>query len=549
MARLNYYFLIFKEKDVTMTRTILSPVMTCFLALAMALGGGAHVDAADHGDATSGGELSIGLFSFPLHLNPAIHSGIYTGMPGAQLFASPLRYDDQWQPQPYLAERWEVSDDGLSVTLHLVKGATFHDGRPITSADVAFSVMLVKAHHPFSSMFAPVVQVETPDPQIAVIRLSQPHPAILLAMSSTLLPILPQHVYGDGQDIRTHPANLAPVGSGPYQFVEYVSGQHILLKRYEQFFIPHRPRLDTLRFKLFEIFDPLSLSGGEVHIIPFYDNPHHELLFGGISNLVFTTKGYEAIGPLYWLAFNVRQKPFDDIRVRQAFAYSIDRTFITTHLFGQQLMEATGPIVPDSPFYSADVADYTLNVLKANELLDAAGYHRDETGRRFQVTMDFIPVNEEMFITLVRYLRDDLMRKLGVELVIRESENFSQWAELVSNGKYHLTYDAVFNWGDPVIGVHRTYDCDNIRPGVIWSNTQGYCNPEVNALMQAAGRELDVEKRKALYAKFQKRVVADLPIYFLSKIPYITIHHEQLAGLNDSIWGLLAPLDQVYWRD
>ena len=531
-----------------MKRVMLSPMVTGFLILAMVLVSGGPVDAANNGDSRTGGELSIGLFNFPLHLNPAIHSGIYTGMPGAQLFASPLRYDDQWQPQPYLAEKWVVSDDGLSVTLHLVKGATFHDGRPITSADVAFSVMLVKAHHPFSSMFAPVVKVETPHPQIAVIRLNQPHPAILLAMSSTMLPILPQHVYGDGQDIQTHSANMAPVGSGPFQFVEFVPGKHILLKRYEQFFIPNRPRLDTLCFKLFELFDPMALAGGEVDIIPFYDNPQKELLFGGISNLVVTTKGYEAIGPLYWLAFNVRQKPFDDIRVRQAFTHSIDRKFIATHLFGKQLMEATGPIVPDSPFYSADVAHYPVNVQRANELLDAAGYHRDETGRRFQVTMDFIPINKEMSLTLARYLRDVLMRKLGVELVIRESENFPQWAELVSSGNFHLTYDAVYNWADPVIGVHRTYDCNNIRPGVIWSNTQGYCSPEVNALMEAAGRELDVEKRKALYVEFQKRVVADLPIYFIAKIPYTTIHHQQLAKLNDSIWGLLSPLDQVYWK-
>ncbi len=532
-----------------MTRTILLPVLSCFLMLTMALVGGVHADVANNGSPGSGGELSIGLFNYPLHLNPVIHSGAYSQMLGAQLFASPLRYDDQWQPQPYLAETWAVSNDGLSVTLHLVKGATFHDGQPITSADVAFSIMLVKAHHPFNTMFAPVEQVETPHPQIAVIHLSRPHPAILLAMSPPLLPILPQHVYGDGQNIQTHSANMAPVGSGPFQFVEFVSGQHILLKRYEQFFIPQRPRLDTLRFKLSELFDPLALAGGEVHIIPFFDNLQHDLLFGDNPDLVFTTKGYGAIGPLNWLAFNLRQRPFDDIRVRQALAYSIDRTFITTHLFGTQLMEATGPIVPDSPFYSADVPRYAPNVPKANELLDAAGYYRDETGRRFQVLMDFAPVNEEIVLTLVRYLRNDLLRKIGVDLVIRESENFSQWAEQVSNGNFHLTFDVVYNWGDPVIGVHRTYDCDNIRPGVIWSNTQGYCNPEVNALMAAAGQEIDVEKRKALYAEFQKRVVADLPVYFLARIPFLTIHQQQLAGLNDSIWGMLSPLDQVYWSE
>ncbi|MFZ1240695.1 MAG: ABC transporter substrate-binding protein, partial [Anaerolineae bacterium] len=137
----------------------------------------------------------------PRHFNPALISGSATAFPAAQIFASPLRYDENWNPQPYLAKSWEVSKDGLAVTLHLVQGATFHDGHPITSEDVAFSVMTVKTYHPFKTMFAPVDKVDTPDPLTAVIRLSRPHPAILLAMSPALLPILPKHIYGDGRDI------------------------------------------------------------------------------------------------------------------------------------------------------------------------------------------------------------------------------------------------------------------------------------------------------------------------------------------------------------
>ena len=123
----------------------------------------------------------------PRHFNPALVSGSATAIVGAQIFASPLRYDENWNPQPYLAESWEVSDDGLAVTLHLRKGATFHDGQPITSEDVAFSIRTVKTYHPFSSMLEPVVEIETPDPYSAVIRLARPHPAILLAMSPALM--------------------------------------------------------------------------------------------------------------------------------------------------------------------------------------------------------------------------------------------------------------------------------------------------------------------------------------------------------------------------
>src|SRR5881397_3964309 len=120
-----------------------------------------------------GGDLVIGSTQAPRHLNPAVQSGIATGGPGAQLFASLLRADNEWKVLPYLAEKWEVSKDGLSVTLHLAKNAVFHDGKPITSADVAFSVMAIKANHPFQAMLAPVEKVDTPDPSTAIIRLAR----------------------------------------------------------------------------------------------------------------------------------------------------------------------------------------------------------------------------------------------------------------------------------------------------------------------------------------------------------------------------------------
>ncbi len=186
--------------------------------------------------------LVIGTNQVPRHFNGAVQSGIATGMISTQLFASPLRYDDKWNPQPYLAKSWEVAPDKLSVTLKLVTNAVFHDGHPLTAEDVAFSIGVIKANHPFQTMLEPVSAVETPDPHTVVIRLSRPHPALLLAMSPGLMPILPKHVYGDGQDIKSHPANLKPVGSGPFKFVEYKQGEAVQLERFAKFFLEGRPR-------------------------------------------------------------------------------------------------------------------------------------------------------------------------------------------------------------------------------------------------------------------------------------------------------------------
>lgn len=154
-----------------------------------------------------GGTLVIASTQVPRHLNGAVQSGIATAIPSTQIFASPLRYDENWEPQPYLAETWDVAEDGMSVTLNLVKNATFHDGKPVTSEDVAFSIMTTKENHPFKSMFAPVETIETPDAHTAIIKLSKPHPALLLALSPALAPALPKHIYGDGQDPKSLQAN------------------------------------------------------------------------------------------------------------------------------------------------------------------------------------------------------------------------------------------------------------------------------------------------------------------------------------------------------
>jgi len=198
------------------TRRILLGAAAALLALPMAQ---APVQA---DEPKAGGTLIVGMQNTPRHLNPAVQSGTATGFPGAQLFAAPIRYDDDWTPQPYLAKSWDVSDDGLTVTLHLQENATFHDGVPIKSSDVAFSLATIKANHPFKTMFAPVESVDTPDEHTAVLNLSQPHPALMLAMSSQLMAIIPEHVYGDGQDPKAHPQNSHDVvGSDPFKLVEH----------------------------------------------------------------------------------------------------------------------------------------------------------------------------------------------------------------------------------------------------------------------------------------------------------------------------------------
>ena len=491
----------------------------------------------------AGGTVVIGMTQKPRHLNPAVQSGIATAVPGTQIFATPIRFDDKWNPQPYLAESWTIAENGKSITLNLRKNATFHDGKPITSEDVAFSVQTVKDNHPFITMFSPVTSVDTPDAHTAVINFATPHPAALLAMSGALLPILPKHIYGDGQDAKTHPANSKTIGSGPFMLDEFKPGEHIVLKKYGNYFIKDRPFLDRIIIKNYKDVTSMVLAQdkGEIDMTPFLTGTRNIARLKKNAGLTVTDKGYAAVGPLNWLAFNTTNKYFKDKRVRQAIAYAIDRKFIIKALHSGFSKTATGPIVMGSPFAAPDVEPYDLDLDKANTLLDEAG----DDGVRFKVDLDYIPAFAEMQKTVAEYLKPQL-KKVGIAVTLRSSPDFPSWAKRVGGHEFEMSMDIVFNWGDPVIGVHRTYFCDNIKKGVIWSNTQSYCNKQVDALLAAAGTELDFTKRVEMYGKAQAMIVDDAPLVFLNELPYHTVYSNKLGNAPTSIWGAMAPLDNLY---
>lgn len=496
-----------------------------------------------------GKTLVIATTQVPRHFNGAVQSGMATAMPTSQIFASPLRYDDNWKPQPYLAQSWEVAPDGLSVTLHLVKDALFHDGKPVTSDDVAFSVMAIKANHPFQTMLEAVDKVDTPDAATAIIRLKHPSPSLLLAMSPALMPILPKHVFGDGQDLKTHPANLKPIGSGPYKFVEYKQGEYYTLEKFDKFFIPGRPKLDKIVVRMIsdENAAMVSMERGDVQAFPFVSGVRNIDRLQKAANVTVTDKGFAAVGAVNWLAFNTKKAPLDDVRVRQAIAYCANRDFIIGKLMGGKATPALGPIAPGSPLTETNVETYKVDYAKANALLDDAGHKKGADGNRFTLTIDYIPGNDEQQRNVAEYLRSQLKR-IGINLEVRAAPDFPTWAQRVSNYDFDLTMDTVYNWGDPVIGVNRTYLTSNIRKGLIWSNTQQYSNPKVDELLQQAAVETSPDKRKALYSEFQKIVVNDVPIYFINEAPYYNAFAKGLGNLPTSIWGVLSPLDEIYWE-
>ncbi len=371
---------------------------------------------------------------------------------------------------------------------------------------------------------------------------------MLLALSSQLGAVIPEHIYGDGQDPKTHPRNSENVvGSGPFKLVEFVRDQHIILEKNENFFLEGKPYLDKIVMRI--IKDPsarsLGRENGEIHLSAFESTPQDILHSKGIAHLTATDKGYAAIGPITWLAFNTKSKPTSDVRVRQAIAYAVDRNFLINAVMRGTSKPAYTGIHPDSIFHEPNVERYDLDINKANQILDDAGYSKNSDGIRFPLNIDYgWPSAKPM----AEYMKPQL-KKIGIDVTVRTSAGFPAWAKTVSNWEFDMTVDVVFNWGDPVIGVHRTYLCENAKKGVIWSNTQQYCNPEVDQILEKAGQENDRNQRIAFYSKAQKLISKDVPIYFTDTVPYHTIYnHKKVGNPPSTIWGTCSPLDEVFLK-
>ena len=535
---------MYKGKNMrNIKKSIAFAAVSCLVSLAGA-GGAVAQEQPKHG-----GALVLGAYQAPRHLNGAVQSGMATALPSTQLFASLLRFNDKWEPQPYLAESWKWSEDGKALTVKLRGNAVFHDGKPITSEDVAFSIMANKANHPFQAMFSAVESVETPDPHTAVFKLSQPHPALLIALSPALSPILPKHIYGDGADLKSHPRNAKDVvGSGPFKLKEFVPGKEVVLERFDKFFLEGKPYLDRVVIQINPEDTTLliGLERGDLQMLPFAGDPTVLRRAQSNKDIVMLNKGYEGIGAESWLAINTARKPLDDKRVRQAIAYALDKNFISKALTAGFAKQAVGPIISSSPFADPSSNPYKLNLEQAKQLLDEAGLKPGANGERFKMTIDILPGTVALSKNVAEYARTQL-KKIGVAADLRTSADFPSWAKTMANHDFDMSTDIVWNWGDPVIGVHRTYLSSNIRP-IVWTNTQSYRNDKVDKVLEQAAVEQNQDKRKALYGEFQRMVNEDVPIVYIAEVPYHTLVRKNVGNPPASIWGPLSPLDEVYLK-
>ena len=502
------------------------------------------------GEPQTGGTLVVATQTFTPAFNGNIASGTGPNTVGSQLFASPLTFDENWVPQPYLADSWEFSDDGLSLTLNLNPNATFHDGEPVESHDVAFSIDMNKNNHPFSTMFGAVTDVDSSDPNVAVINLANPHPAILIAMSPALLPIFPEHIYGEVENIRDCTCNNTPgdlVGSGPFILSEFdATNQIVRVTANEDFFLG-RPYVDEIAYVNRPAANEMitEMENGEIHIGNVQGVADLERV-GSIDSLTVTPQGFEGIGAVVSMQFNLEDEILSNKEVRQAIAYAIDKDFIINELHGGLPFRAKSPIHPGSPYYDDSIEGYDYDPAKAAELLDAAGFTADGDGNRdIAITMDWIPTADDYQSVIAEYAKAALA-DVGIDLELRASPDFPTWGGYIAPRDYDITMNILFMWADPLIGVHRSFLEANIVP-VPFANNSAYVNAELEAILATAGTEQDLDARVAAYAEAQAILAEDVPFHWIETLPTNSVYNTgAVQNPPLTIWGTMSPLHEVW---
>ena len=475
---------------------------------------------------------------------------------GAEDKASPkiteglLAYDFDVQPQPQLATKWEISSDGLQYTFHLRENVRWHDGKPFTSQDVAQSIKLLQTYHPRGrATFANVTGVDTPDAHTAVLRLSRPAPYLLYALAASESPIVPAHLYANGDPLN-NPNNTKPIGTGPYLFKEWVRGSHVRLVRNPDYWDAPKPYVD----ELWLTFIPdaaaraASLETGELDLagenpVPLTDiarltkEPHLQL----------ETRGYSYDAALTQLVFNLDNPYLKDVHVRHAIGHAIDRQAILRSVFygyGVPSPAAISPLL--SQFYDAAVESYPYDPALAEKLLDDAGYRRkgDAQSFRFPLTIDYNPYDPS-FQLLAQFLRQSL-RRVGIDATVR-SQDFPTYVKRVFTDRaFDIDANFMGNTFDPTVGVQRIYWSKNFKPGVPFSNASHYENADADRLLEAAAVAVDRNKRIEIFKEFQLKVADDLPVYNLITLKQVTLYNKRVHGHTVTADGLCGNLAGLY---
>jgi peptide/nickel transport system substrate-binding protein len=427
-----------------------------------------------------------------------------------------------------LAESWKPADDFKSYTVRLRTGVTFHDGKPMTAADVVYSIDEIWKKHAAPASMTDYTGIEATDAGTVVLRFGKPVPEFFFAslLCGSINFIVPRHVYA-GSDPAANAANDAPVGTGPWKFKEWVRGSHAEYARNEAYWRKGFPYMDRLILRFLR--DPAgraaALEAGEIQIGVFNPvAPTDIKRLTGTGKFVATSKGYEEAVWSTTLECNMRNPVFAKREVRQAMFHAVNRELIAKTVYYGYARPGTSPILsPNKEFFTPDTYKTGFDAKKAALLLDAAGYPKKGNAPRFSLNLlaaGWFAENGKVGAIVKQALEE-----VGVAVNLTVPDRPTSIRRLYTDYDFDLAISNQANPSEPVPATTQYYTTDGIRKGVPFRNASGFSKPEMDALVERIKVETDPARRKALVVDFQKMAATEA-----SNLPLVELESITLAS-------------------
>jgi peptide/nickel transport system substrate-binding protein len=451
-------------------------------------------------------------------------------------------------PAPGIAESWDVSDDRKTVTFHLVKGAKWSDGEPITSADVKYSLEVLGSKGAlFTSYTDNITKIETPDDETVVIHTKQPDARIV---GGLFIYILPEHIWGKVpvSDLTgSYKPDVPLVGSGPFVVTEF-DPQHITRMERNPNFRGPEPKFDEIQFIRYGNQDAAerALQLGEVDMVPEVSAGNFARL-GDEPNI----ETLQASSPAYTeLAFNMCSEKncpdaelnpaIQDPAVRQAVAYAVDRERINQIAARGTSFEGHGILPPFyKSFYEQPPDDYAFDPDKANQLLDDAGWVQNGDGPRTkgdeELSFDLYVRSESPYNIQAAKLIAEQAADVGIEFNVQvvSTDKLYDLTVRKVDGKPAPAFDTfIWGWGgdpyDPsfLLSILTTQEIGG-------SSDSFYSNPQYDELYKEQAGSFDTEQRKEIIQRMVGMTQEDLPYLVLTYDPNLQAYRtDRLANVE-----------------
>jgi len=457
------------------------------------------------------------------------------------LYQALLKFDKNLNIKGQLAQAWEVSEDGLSITFHLRSGVTWSDGVPFTSADCVFTLALIQDEHTqsaYKSDYAKVVGFEAPDSDTFIVHYAEIYSPALSTWAG--LSMMPKHIFEHEDIMDTSLARQPKATLGAYILKDWQPQQSITLAANpsyydEKVWIAER----MTRIIPDSATQFLELSAGNIDEMGLTPTQYSRL-FDSNAVLKKHYDRYKYLQSVYtYLGFNLKNSLFQDQRVREAIAYAIDRNeLIDGVLLGHGEIIAS-PYKPGTQWVNESLKPRQFNPIKAKNMLADVGWKDsdgdgllDKEGKNFSFTIITNNGNKQRADTAT--IIQQRLKQIGIEVKVRLIE----WSAFIENFINKRQFDAV------ILGWSLTPEPDQYN---IWHSSQtsprqfnflSYNNAKVDQALVEATRTFDEKKRKQWYDVMQQEIYSDVPVVFLYAPYSLPAIHKRIHGIQPAPAGI-----------